>query len=438
MKRYPKYKDSGVDYLGAIPDSWPISRLKHTAIINPPKASSNYTGKEEDLASFLPMENVNKDGTFINDLKMKIKDVWNGFTYFEPNDTILAKITPCFENGKGACLINLDSKIGFGSTEFHVLRAIKKISTPKFLYYITKSDQFRNTGRILMTGAAGQKRVPPDFVKNYYIGLPSIDVQEKIVQYLDHKTHLIDTLIEKKQKQIELLQEQRAAIINQAVTKGLDPNVKMKDSGIEWIGQIPEHWSIIKTKYLFGLRVEKAPEDNDFELLSIYTSIGVRPRKDLEERGNKASTTDGYFIVNRGDIIVNKLLAWMGAIGCSKYDGVTSPAYDVLRTISPLNPFYYHYLFRGGLYLTEFKRRSRGIMEMRLRLYFDEFGQILLPYPTEEEQNSIVDYIRTQVKDVKALISKQQAQIKQLQEYRTTLISEVVTGKIDVRDEAIP
>ena len=109
----------------------------------------------------------------------------------------------------------------------------------------------------------------------------------------------------------------------------------MKPSGIEWLGDVPAHWELRATKRLFQLIVEPAPDDNDYELLSIYTEIGVRPRKDLEAKGNKATTTDGYWTVQKGDLIVNKLLAWMGAIGVSDYDGVTSPAYDILRKLSP-------------------------------------------------------------------------------------------------------
>ena len=117
---------------------------------------------------------------------------------------------------------------------------------------------------------------------------------------------------------------------------------------------------------MFRLRIEKSGTNHGKELLSIYTHIGVRPRKDLEEKGNKASTTDDYWIVKKGDIICNKLLAWMGAIGVSHFEGVTSPAYDILMPVVELSPDYYHHLFRTKHCLQEFKQRSRGIMDMRL------------------------------------------------------------------------
>ena len=205
-----------------------------------------------------------------------------------------------------------------------------------------------------------------------------------------------------------------------------------KDSNVDEVGKIPDSWKVIKTKYLFHLVTDKAPPDNEKELLSVYTEIGVKPRKELEQRGNKASTTDGYWIVEKGDIVVNKILAWMGAIGYSAYDGVTSPAYDVLRKSVPLNSRFYHYLFRCGLYLPEFKRRSRGIMEMRLRLYFDELGQIPLVYPPVAEQQTIADFLDRKTAQIDDLIAKKQRQIDLLHEQRTALINQAVTGKLDL------
>lgn len=178
---------------------------------------------------------------------------------------------------------------------------------------------------------------------------------------------------------------------------------------------------------MFQLCTEKAPINNSLELLSIYTHIGVKPRKELEQRGNKASSTDEYWIVKRGDIIVNKLLAWMGAIGVSHYDGVTSPAYDILRGIQPLNSDFYHYLFRTGAYLREFKSRSTGIMEMRLRLYFDKFGQIPLVYPPLPDQTAIVQFLDHCERLVNQAIHSKRRLIKVLNEQKQVIIHQAVT-----------
>ena len=211
-----------------------------------------------------------------------------------------------------------------------------------------------------------------------------------------------------------------------------------KDSDADWIGEIPAHWEMINTKYLFRLVTEPAQKNNDYELLSIYTDIGVKPRKELEERGNRATTTDGYWLVKKDDFIVNKLLAWMGAIGLSDYDGVTSPAYDILRKVRPLNERFYEYLFRCGLYFTEFKKWSRGIMEVRLRLYFDQFGQIPLVFPTVDEQDKIVDFLDQKTGQIDALIRIKERRIELLQEQRTALINQAVTKGLDPNVEMKP
>ncbi len=416
MKRYRNYKDSRIEWLGEIPEHWETRRLKYCAI--------QLTDKAEEYQKKVGLENIiSWVGKYI---KSDTEYDGEGIS-FQDDDILFGKLRPYLAK------VYLSNFSGSAVGDFFVLRIIKKTTLARYLFYILISKCVIN---ILSGSTFGAKmpRVNWEFFSNLKIPTPSILEQKSIANYLDHKTQQIDTLIEKKLKQIELFKEQRKAIINQAVTKGLNANVKMQDSGIEWLGEIPEHWVVRKTKFLFYLSTEQAPKNNNMELLSLYTEIGVQPRRTLEERGNKASTTDGYWLVIKEDIIVNKLLAWMGAIGVSRFDGVTSPAYDILRKKVEINSFYYDYLFRSGLLLTEFKRNSRGIMEMRLRLYFSELGQIKLPFPPSKEQDVIVKYLDSYTQKADRLIRINERYIEMLKDYRTALISEVVTGKIDVRD----
>lgn len=204
-----------------------------------------------------------------------------------------------------------------------------------------------------------------------------------------------------------------------------------KDTKENWLGEIPQHWQLLRTKNIFRLVAEPAPKNNEEELLSVYSDIGVKPRKELEERGNKASTTDGYWFVKKGDVIVNKLLAWMGAIGVSDYDGVTSPAYDILRAYKPIDSKFYHYLFRNPICISKLKQHSKGIMEMRLRLYFDEFGNIKIPYPPIEEQNRIVKFLDRKTSEIDQAIAQKQRLIELLQEQKAILINQAVTKGLD-------
>jgi len=211
------------------------------------------------------------------------------------------------------------------------------------------------------------------------------------------------------------------------VIEQLKPYPTYRESGLPWLGRIPATWAVARTKTRFRLSIEKSGKKHGKELLSIYSRIGVRPRKDLEARGNKATTTDNYWVVRKGDIISNKLLAWMGAIGVSHYDGVTSPAYDILRPVQPLESDYYHHLFRTELYLQQFKIRSRGIMDMRLRLYFDQLGQIPIPCPSLEEQRLMVRFLRHVNGRINQLVLAKKKLISLLNEQKHTITYQVVT-----------
>lgn len=215
------------------------------------------------------------------------------------------------------------------------------------------------------------------------------------------------------------------------VLTGYAPYDSYKESGIDWLGEIPTEWDLLKVKNIFRLANKFSEKNNSHELLSVYTDIGVKPRKELEERGNKASTTDGYLIVGKGDIVVNKLLAWMGAIGYSNYDGVTSPAYDILKPKIPVSSVFYHFLFRTPRCISELKRNSRGIMDMRLRLYFDKFGNILVPLPSLKEQEKIVKFLKNKIDQIDQAINLKQQQIEKLNEYKQITIQNAVTKGLD-------
>ncbi|AWL98623.1 restriction endonuclease subunit S [Bradyrhizobium amphicarpaeae] len=213
-------KQSGVPYLGGVPAGWRLTRLKHVCRINPSKMAIK-SRAPEDLATFLPMERVSSDGKIDSSLQSPISELANGFTYFERNDVILAKITPCFENGKGAVLDRLPTEVGFGSTEFIVLRATSAIY-PRFLYLLTFEAQFRRLGVESMTGSAGQQRISPDFVANYFVALPERDEQVRIVDSLQSAIREFDAAIDAAHTEVALIQEFRTRLISDVVTGKLD------------------------------------------------------------------------------------------------------------------------------------------------------------------------------------------------------------------------
>ena len=214
-----KMKDSGIKWLGEIPTHWEIKRLKYVANINPQRPDGI---SDETKVVFIAMESMNTDGTYDNSIMRPYLEVKSGFTYFAADDVIFAKITPCFENGKGALLRNLGTAVGFGSTEFHVLRAVKNKTISGYLYFLTISGLFRRLGEAFMQGVAGQKRVTNDFVQDFIIGVPPVDEQKTISAYLEEKIERIDTQIGRENKSIEYLKEYRTSLISEVVTGKID------------------------------------------------------------------------------------------------------------------------------------------------------------------------------------------------------------------------
>lgn len=214
-------KKTNIYYLPEIPAMWEATKLKRICKVGASISDHLKKHSDQDEVIFLPMENISKNGEIDCSIKRPIIKVKTGFSSFAKNDVIIAKITPCFENGKGACLDGLESDIGYGTTELFNLRAGNDV-LPKYLYYITMTTLFRTLGEGQMTGSAGQKRVPADFIRNFIIGLPPIAVQQEIVDYIQAEKQRVDRLISTKHKQLKALTEFKSAIISDAVTGKID------------------------------------------------------------------------------------------------------------------------------------------------------------------------------------------------------------------------
>ena len=219
--RYPAYKDSGVDWLGEVPAHWEVRRLRHAVQLNPSKSEVRHLpGKTE--VSFLPMEAIGDDGSLDRERSRPISEVESGYTYFRDGDVTIAKITPCFENGKGAVMRDLLGGIGFGTTELIVARPDDAVVSSEYLDRIFNSHPFRRLGEAAMYGAGGQKRVPDDFVRDFAIALPPREEQADIETFLDRETAKIDALVAEQERLIALLKERRSALISAAVTGQID------------------------------------------------------------------------------------------------------------------------------------------------------------------------------------------------------------------------
>ena len=257
--------------------------------------------------------------------------------------------------------------------------------------------------------------------------LPPKSEQKRIVRLLDQKIAEIDEAIDKKQRLIELLKELKAIMINQAVTKGLNPNVPMRDSGVEWIGEIPVHWEVYKSKNLWR-EIEERSEFGNEQLLAVSQYSGITPR----EEDSRSASLVAYKKCQTNDLVINIMLAWLGGLGVTKQDGIVSPAYCVYRQTQNNDPSYLGYLYRTPIYLAEFARRSTGIVPSRWRMYTEDFGQVLTILPPKSEQKRIVRFLDQKTAEIDEAIDKNQRLIELLKELKQVTIAEAVTGKIKV------
>ena len=259
-----------------------------------------------------------------------------------------------------------------------------------------------------------------------------LSTQKAIADFLDRKTAAIDALVGEKRKLLALLAEKRAALITHAVTKGLDPNVPMKDSRIPSLGCVPDHWEVLQNKVLVREATDLSTSGEE-ELLTVSHITGVTPRYQKEVTMFLAATHIGYKRVRPGDLIINTMWAWMGALGVASHHGIVSPAYGVYRfDQARMCPEFFDHFYRTPQYVCEMTRYSRGVWSSRLRLYPESFLSLLVPVPPVEEQHSIVRFIANEVGRVPEVIQRLKGSINRLQEYRQALITAAVTGQLHV------
>lgn len=274
------------------------------------------------------------------------------------------------------------------------------------------------------------------FIGNLLIPIPSISEQAAIVKYLSYATTRIDTTIKAKRKIIALLNEQKQAIIQRAITKGLDPNVRMKDSGVPWIGEIPEHWDIVRNMALFTQRIEPGILGLPVLQVSLRSGITMEETDQFGRKKNYISDSAKYKLIRKGDIAYNTMRMWQGAVGVSPSDGLVSPAYVVLKSRQNTCPAFYDYIFHTDIYKQQVNRQSTGIVSDRNRLYWDSFKQMFNIFLPHNEQEKIVAFITSKTDSIISEISRIEHEISLLREYRTRLVTDVVTGKLDVRAAA--
>ena len=430
LKPYPRMKDSGVKWLGAVPEHWDVRRLAQIGKLL--KGSGG--NKEDEVSTGVPCirygdlytthsYHISKSRSFIS------KEKAAGYTAIKFGDVLFACSGETIDEiGKSA--VNLIQMEAFCGGDVIVYRPTRQVEA-RYLGYATDcypaAVQKATMGRgITVMHIYGTQ------LKYLTLPLPPLLEQTAIVRFLDHADQRIRRYIQAKQKLITLLEEQKQVIVHRAVTRGLDPNARLKPSGVEWLGEVPEHWEVVRNGQLFVQRNET--DFPELPILEVSLKTGVRIR-DLENSDRKQIMTvrGEYKRAVNGDIAYNMMRMWQGAVGVAPVDGLVSPAYVVAKPLRGNAPRYFSALFRTSAYMAEVDKYSRGIVKDRNRLYWDDFKQMPALRPPPYEQTAIVCYLDEATADIAIARARARRQIELLREYRTRLIADVVTGKLDVR-----
>lgn len=421
MERYSEYKDSGVKWLGEIPSHWEVVPIKHsykfTVGWTPP------TGRNDLFEG-------NNLWANISDLGDKVIRTTTNHISDSAVRQSGRSISP-----KGSLLYSFKLSVGtvsFCGADMYTNEAIatflKGKNSLEFLYYAAPIFIIKNAN----TNIYGAPILNQDLIKNALVLLPPLSEQDAIVRYLDSATSEIDKAIAMQQKMIGLLNERKQIIIQNAVTKGLDENVEMKESGVEWIGKIPKHWEVRRGKFLFRVVNEYSTTGQE-ELLTVSDRTGITPRSMKNVNMFMSEYLIGYKKCQKGDICSNIMWMWHGAVGVTEYNGVISPSYGVYRQIAVnYDNKYLDYMLRLPRLVEVYGICSTGLTESRLRLYPDDFMNIQFFIPPVEEQKSIVLQIQKQITDIEKSIRNAENLITLLQERKQIIINEVVTGKVRV------
>lgn len=300
-----------------------------------------------------------------------------------------------------------------------------------------KSADFINSMTLFVTGIREGQNIDYVRLSRAYMPVPPPEEQDAIGRFIRHLDHRVNRLIKTKRRLIELLTEQKQAIIHRAVTRGLDPNVPLKPSGIDWLGDVNASWQVLRSKYLFK-EVDERSIDGAEEHLSMSQVHGLIPSSKISEKRLVSESYAGGKICREGDLVLNRLKAHLGVFALAPMLGVISPDYTVLRPIADVEERFFELVYRTPACRVELAKRAKGIVQGFWRLYTDDFYCIGVPVPPRAEQKRILDWLDAELKTLNDAIQKSFAEIDLIREYRTRLVADVVTGQLDVRHLDLP
>lgn len=428
-----KMKDSGIAWIGEIPENWRLLKLKNILFERNEKNDPIKTNEILSLTidkGVIPYKEKTGGGN-------KAKEDLTAYKLAYPNDIILNSMNII------AGSVGISKYFGCISPVYYALYS----NNENYINYynqLFQSTEFQRSllglgnGIMIKESSTGKLntirlRISLEKLKSIYLPVPCKEEQEKIASFLDKQTTLIDDLIEATKRSIEELKQYKQSVITETVTNGLDKNVKMKDSGIDWIGECPSHWDVNKINRLFEIKKDIANQ-NGHDVLSV-TQKGLKVKDITKNEGQMAADYSKYQIVNKGDFVMNHMDLLTGWVDCSIYEGVTSPDYRVFknRNYRVANNFYYKYVFQTCYTNKIFYGLGQGVSNLgRWRLQTDKFINFYLPIPPLEEQEAISQFLVAREIEINGIIEEKQKLISEFESYKKSMIYEYVTGKKEV------
>ena len=417
---YESYKDSGELWLGRVPTDWALESIRAVTELKSIRGEPDL----RVLSVYRDHGVIPKDSRDDNHNATSLDT--SNYKVVEPGDLVVNKMK-AWQGSMG-----VSEYRGIVSPAYITCKTDAEKVVPRFLHYLLRSQPFIAVYNSLSYGVRiGQWDMHYEDFKKIPMAYPDLDTQNRIVSFLDEKTAEIDAAINKKRRLIDLLNEQKAILINRAVTKGLNPDAPMKDSGVDWIGEIPAHWDVKRVKNLFT-EINKRSESGQEQHLSMSQKLGLVP-SNLVEKSLESESYEGAKLVEEGDLVLNRLKAHLAVFSVAPMIGVISPDYSVFRLRrKDAVPTYFERLFKTPEYLGEFNRKVKGIVVGFYRLYSDDFMAIPLIVPTVEEQKEISRRLEELAAEFTPAFEKVEQEISTLNEFKQTLIANAVTGKIKI------
>ena len=424
LKPYEEYKESGLPWVLHVPSTWKV--VRNGSLFG----QRNQTGHEALPILEVSLKTGVRVRNFENSTRKQVMSDFGKYKHAARGD-VAYNTMRMWQGAVGVSPVD-----GLVSPAYVVARPYPDVE-PRFFVALFRTDDYMSEIDNCSRGIVKDRnRLYWDQFKQILSPCPPPAEQAAIVRFLDWANGRLERAIRAKRKVIALLGEQKQAIIHRAVTRGLDPSVRLKPSGIPWLGDIPQHWGTVRNLALFSHRVEEGIPGLPVLQVSLHSGISAEALDQFGRPKRLIADHTKYKLIRKDDLAYNTMRMWQGAVGVSSTDGLVSPAYVVIRPRTGVHPRFYEFVFRTGVYKQQVNRHSTGIVSDRNRLYWESFKQmhnVLLPV---EEQLAICRFIQQETGSLNFAISRLEREIELLREYRTRLVADVVTGKLDVREAA--